>query len=251
MERVDWRKICTYQFPEGNLKEPFYIDVKASSAPLVSIIIPTIDRHKLLKKCIDSIYAFTTTPFEIIIVDNNSSDGTFKFMEEQQFRGNLHGLRLSMNVGYQRAVNMGIRNSKGKYILLFNDDAWVEKYWKDGRDWLRVMIDELEADPNIGIIGPHEGTSPALGSHVLYFWCVMMRRSFYNEIGPLDDSTFFNYGGDDDYCERVRKAGYKVKYKHGYDSDGVLRHLMNLVPKEKQAPEMEASRRKLLEKYRK
>jgi GT2 family glycosyltransferase len=251
MERVDWRKVCVYQFPEGKIKEPFYMDVKASDTPLVSIVIPTIDRCKLLKKCIDSIYAFTTTPFEIIIVDNNSSDGTFKLMEDQQFRGNLHGLRLNMNVGYQRAVNMGIENAKGKYLLLFNDDAWVEKYWKDGRDWLRVMIDDLEADPTIGIIGPHEGTSPALGSHVLYFWCVMMKRSFYDEIGHLDDSTFFNYGGDDDYCERTRKAGYKVQYKHGYDSDGVLRHLMNLVPKEKQAPEMEESRRKLLEKYRK
>ncbi|GAF74759.1 unnamed protein product, partial [marine sediment metagenome] len=242
-----WRKVCTYQFPEGRLGSPRYMDVPAHEGPLVSIIIPTPGRDKHLRRCVNSIYSHTTTPFEVIIIDNGSEDGTFKFLEQEQWRGNFHGVRLNANVGFQKATNFGMDRAKGKYLLLFNDDAWVESLMPDGRDWLRTLIDALEADPSLGLVGPHEGDSPALGGKVLYFWCVMMRRTLYEQVGPLDDVLFFNYGGDDDYCERVRRAGHGVKVVPGFE--GRLRHFMNLVPEKQKNEELEKSRAALRGKY--
>ena len=243
-----WRKICTYQFPQGKLEKPQYIDINPVQEDMVSIIIPTNGRRDLLKKCINTIFTNSRTPFEIIIIDNNSKDGTLEMLEKEEMslpRGKaISVLKMPTNLGYQKAVNIGVSKAKGKYILLYNDDAWVEGPEPDGRCWLKVMIDELNSSPKVGIVGPHAGVSPALQKEMLFFWCVMFRRNLYDEIGPLDDVTFFNYGGDDDYIERIRKNGYEMRVKHLN-----LRHLMTCVPDEVKKPELEESRIKLIQKY--
>lgn len=240
-----WRKVCTYQFPEGQLREPRHMDVHNNPKNLVSIIIPTPGRRDLLKRCIDTIYTHTKTSFELIIIDNNSSDGTKEMLEaEAKMRPNLFVYRQPVNLGYQKSINVAISKSKGNYILLFNDDAWIESEEPDGRDWLQTYIDELDADQTLGIIGPHGCDSPALGNRILFFWCVMFKKSLYDKIGPLDDVTFFNYGGDDDYCERAKQAGYKIKEKYLH-----LRHLMTCVPEAVKRPELIESETKLRTKY--
>jgi glycosyltransferase involved in cell wall biosynthesis len=244
IDNCHWRKICTYQYPSGHLKQPSYREVPPKEK-LVSIIIPTAGRKQLLKQCIDSIFSHTTTPFELIIVDNGSSDGTFEMVKaEMKVRPNIYCLRQSENLGFQKAVNIGIDKSKGKYVMLFNDDAWVEGREADGRDWLEVYIDELRADQTLGLVGPHGCDSPALGTKMLFFWCVMFRREVFNQVGPLDDITFKNYGGDDDYCERIRAAGFKIK-----DRVTKLRHLMTCVPDNIKKPELAESEAKLKAKY--
>jgi hypothetical protein len=247
MKARKWKKICIYQFPEGTLRPAKYIDVNPVQEDMVSIIIPTAGRAELLKRCINTIYTQTRTPFEIIIVDNNSTDGTDKMLEEEMNlpRGkNITLLRMPTNLGFQKAVNIGISRSKGKYVLIFNDDAWVNGPEADGRCWLKVLIDELNSEPKLGIVGPHIGVSPALKKDMLFFWCVMFRRDLYEEVGPLDDVTFFNYGGDDDYIERIRAKGYTMKVKHLN-----LRHLMTCVPDHVKKPELESSCLKLIQKY--
>jgi GT2 family glycosyltransferase/glycosyltransferase involved in cell wall biosynthesis len=244
LENRHWRKVCVYQYPEGRLEKPRYLDMVPTSS-LVSIVIPTISRRDLLKKCISSIYAHTTTPFELIIVDNGSTDGTAEYLKaEAELRPTLRSIRMIENVGYQKATNIGIAAAKGKYVLLFNDDAWVEGREPDGRDWLQVYVDALESDPKIGLVGPHGGISPALGNRILYFWCVMFRKSLFEKVGPLDDVTFFNYGGDDDYCERIRRAGYSIK-----EVLTKLRHLMNCVPENVKKKELSESVVRLKAKY--
>ena len=74
----------------------------------------------------------------------------------------------------------------------------------------------------------------------------MMRRDVWEKVGQLDDITFRNYGGDDDYCHRLIQAGFKIKERATN-----LRHLMNLVPDSVKRPELEESRVKLRAKYRK
>lgn len=244
--KKNWTKICTYQYPEGKLDQPRKAEV-ISDERLVSIIIPTAGRKQLLKNCIDSIYSHTTTPFEIIIVDNDSNDGTAQYLEaEMKIRPQIKHFRQATNLGYQKAVNIGMGKARGEFILLFNDDAWVQGRETDGRDWLQTLIDELKANPKLGLVGPHGCESPALGSRILFFWCVMFRRSLYDQIGPLDDVTFRNYGGDDDYCERCRAAGHEIKEKWVN-----LRHLMNQVPDNVKKPELEESVLKLRAKYKK
>jgi GT2 family glycosyltransferase/glycosyltransferase involved in cell wall biosynthesis len=236
MDKADWTKVCVFQHPNGRCDPPNTQEV---------IIIPTPGRRDYLKKCIDSIYSLTSTSFELIIIDNDSSDGTAEMLAEQQkTRPGIQVYRQETNLGYQKSINIAVDRSKGKYLLLFNDDAWVDQPEPNGSDWLQVLIDELESDPKIGLVGPHAGESPALKKPMLFFWCVMMRRSTWDEIGALDDVTFLNYGGDDDYCERLRMAGYEIRQKYVH-----LRHLMNLVPPEVKNPELAESRMKLLNKY--
>lgn len=244
MDRVNWTKVCVYQFPEGKLQKPRMAEV-TSNERLVSIIIPTAGRRALLKQCIDSIYAHTSTPFEIIIVDNDSKDGTMAYLEaERLIRPNIKHFRQHVNLGYQKAVNIGISKARGKYIMLFNDDAWVQGREPDGRDWLQVYVDELRADSKLGIVGAHGCDSPALSKRILFFWCVMFEKSLYDKVGPLDDVTFKNYGGDDDYCMRVINAEYSIKERATN-----LRHLMNQVPDHIKNQELAESVIKLRAKY--
>jgi GT2 family glycosyltransferase len=244
MGTSSWTKFCIFQHPEGEINPPRAGSIEADVGPVVSIIIPTPGRIMHLKRCLDSIYSLTTTPFEIIVVDNGSTDGTKELLEqEKKVRGNLRILRQPTNLGFQKGVNIGVNQARGKYVLIFNDDAWVSQPEPTG-DWLSNLIEEIEKDPKNGIVGPHKGESPALKKEILYFWCVLFRRTTWDEIGPLDDITFINYGGDDDYCERLRLAGYKLAHR-----EVRLQHLMTLVPDEEKAPALAESRLKLCKKY--
>lgn len=248
MDSIPWKKACVYQYPTGKLAKPSFMDVVPSRQKIVSIIIPTPGRRQLLKRCIDSIFTYTSTPFEIIVIDNGSSDGTKEFVEaESKKRKNIKYQRSQVNLGYQKAINLGVSLAKGEHILLFNDDAWVTGRLPDGKDWIKTFMDALEESPDIGIVGPHEGVSPALNKHMLFFWCVMLRKSTWDQIGPLDDSTFFNYGGDDDYCERIRNAGLKIVCK---DIHNKLTHLMTCVPEHVKKPELEESEKRLKAKWK-
>lgn len=93
-----------------------------------SIIIPSYNTEALLKNCLDSIYktcqgnAFS---FEVIVVDNDSHDGTVRMIRKDYRRVVL--MKNSKNVGYGKANNQGIREAKGTYILLLNSDTIVEE----------------------------------------------------------------------------------------------------------------------------
>jgi len=248
VDKTTWTKICVHQFPEGDLNPPRSAKVECAIKDIVSVIIPTAGRLPLLRRCIDSIFSHTSTPFEIIVVDNGSTDGTRDYLDKESIkRPAVRFTRNSTNLGYQKAVNMGVAMARGKHVLLFNDDAWVEGREPDGNDWLGVYRDELENDPKLGLVGPHApdgGMSPTLGTPMLFFWCVMTRRETWDAVGALDDVTFFNYGGDDDWCRRLLKKGYTIKTRITK-----LRHDMNHVPQHIKSKEIEESQAKLRAKH--
>lgn len=94
----------------------------------LSIVIPSYNTKALLKNCLDSIYKTCQGKdfsFEIIVVDNNSHDGTAQMIREDYRRVVL--MKNSKNAGYGKANNRGIREAKGKYILLLNSDTVVQE----------------------------------------------------------------------------------------------------------------------------
>jgi len=214
---------------------------------ILSIIIVNWDTKNLLKDCLQSI--FKNPPeveFEIFVVDNASSDGSVEMVQED-FPG-VYLFCNKQNVGFARANNQAIRESKGEYVLLLNSDTEVSPGALDG------MVEFLDSHPEVGAVGPQlvdlDGkveescgffpTPKAIlltklrRSKLLGSWfknsrasilvpqrtqevdwvtgaCLMTRREAFEEIGLLDEEMFM-YFEDDDWCYRIKKAGWRVYF---------------------------------------
>jgi GT2 family glycosyltransferase len=206
----------------------------------LSIIIVNWNTKDLLHQCLASIYAHSPElPFEIIVVDNASSDGSAGMVQDHFPETRL--LINKENVGFARANNQGIQISQGRYVLLLNPDTEV----RSGA--LQQLIDFLDSTPASGgagarILNP-SGTlqhscylSPTLlreWMHLLHLdgrqrrvmdeWdtstpreaevllgaCIILRREALEAVGSLDES-YFMYSEEVDLCYRLRKAGWQL-----------------------------------------
>src|SRR5262245_27262075 len=118
-----------------------------SIAP-VSIVIPTFNRLDLTRACLKAIQAHTPDDqYEIIVVDNASTDATREFLTNEQRAGRITAILNDTNAGFARACNQGAAVAQGKFVLFLNNDTEV----KPG--WLEPLVRTLEADPRIGAAG--------------------------------------------------------------------------------------------------
>jgi hypothetical protein len=104
-----------------------------SENPLVSVIILNYNAGKLLLDCVQSVYASSYQNFEVIVVDNVSTDNSHKIC-----KNNFENIKLienKENLGYCEGNNVGIRSSMGEYIAILNPDTLVEP------DWLEKFLD--------------------------------------------------------------------------------------------------------------
>lgn len=93
---------------------------------LVSIIVLNWNGKKWLAKCLDSLLSQTYENFEIILVDNASDDDSVDFLQQNYNSERLRVVQSTKNLGFAGGNNLGIEEAKGEYIMLFNNDAWVE-----------------------------------------------------------------------------------------------------------------------------
>ncbi|MEW6654898.1 MAG: glycosyltransferase family 2 protein, partial [Bacteroidota bacterium] len=175
--------------------------------------------------------------FEVIVIDNASTDSTKEWFEKEKYQfPNLTYISLDENIGFGPAVNIGFRNSKGKYLVVLNNDTLVSP------QWLSNLLEFMGEDPSIGIISPvtnyvGEGlqidedainmssrldfitdyaTKISMRKELIYepnrlvFFCVVIRRDLIDLIGYLDENYIKGNFEDDDYCMRARLAGYKL-----------------------------------------
>jgi GT2 family glycosyltransferase len=122
----------------------------------VSVIIVNYNGKKWLKKCFDSLLSQTYKNFEIIFVDNNSSDNSIDFIEKNYKDERIKIIKSDDNLGFAGGNNLGINEAKGDYILFLNNDTWVENnFIKDIFDFYKnnsydvVAPYERNYDPNI------------------------------------------------------------------------------------------------------
>lgn len=196
-----------------------------------SIVIPTYNQLELLRKCIASIAAHTETPYEIIVVDDASTDGTGAYL--QGLGGQVRYRVLDANRGFSGAVNVGMMMAKGNTIALLNNDVQVTEGWLDH------MLACLQSDESIGMVGPVtnyiggeqqiEVASDNLSdmrkfareryrSHAgqwqptdrLVGFCLLFRRRLFEEIGYFDEGFEIGNYEDDDYNVRVRLNGKQL-----------------------------------------
>jgi len=197
---------------------------------LTSIIIPSYNGAELLRTCLEAIRRHTPEPHEIIVVDNGSRDHTVSLCVEYRCRF----IRLPKNRGFPVACNAGLRLATGDLLLLLNNDVIV------ANRWLSNLQACLLSDPLVGIAGPC--TNYASGSQRvkelpyetldqylqisdtfnqpdtsrwrevsrLVGFCMLLRREVLDKVGLLDERYSPGHYEDDDFCHRVRMAGYKL-----------------------------------------
>jgi GT2 family glycosyltransferase len=189
----------------------------------------------LTRPCIESLLEHTQPgSYELILVDNASSDTTADYFK--QLASQYSFVRLCLNAknkGYAGGNNDGIRSAAGRYIVLLNNDTLV------GPGWLEPMLHRLETTHEVGLLGPVTNSAgneqcvdlaglneqnfvEVASQHTfaqggcwfetekLGFFCVVGRREVFEQVGLLDEGFGLGMFEDDDYCVRVRKAGYKL-----------------------------------------
>ncbi len=202
---------------------------------LISIIIPNWNGEKLLKECINSILEQTYKNYEIIVVDNGSTDNSVNLIKENYPEVKI--IELRKNYGFSVAVNKGIKNSKGELILLLNNDIVLKKdflekaieseikYPEAGFFAVRILIkDRPEFIDTAGDAFTIAGFSYKIGtlenrdSYKKSYWCfgacggcALYRRELFEKVG-LFDEDYFIFIEDVDLSFRAQLYGYKCRF---------------------------------------
>ena len=108
-----------------------------------TIVIPNINGKGWLKDSIESVYAQTEQNFQLIVVDNGSTDESLEQARSYCSRANFTLIENGTNTGFSHAVNQGIAMAESEYVVLFNNDAFAEP------QWLAELIRTAETDPKI------------------------------------------------------------------------------------------------------
>lgn len=111
-----------------------------------SIIILNWNGLKYLKECLNSVYKQTFGDFEVILVDNYSKDSSVSFVRHNFPKTRI--IKNKKNFGFAKGNNMGIKKSKGKYIVLLNNDTIVDK------NWLKELVKTADERKEAGMISP-------------------------------------------------------------------------------------------------
>jgi hypothetical protein len=111
--------------------------------PQVSIVIANWNGKHYLKHCLSSVFNQSYRDFEVVVVDNNSTDGSVEFIETNYPQCKL--VKADTNLGFACANNLGIQLAKGEYIATLNNDTIVDRLW------LEKLIAPMIAEPTMGM----------------------------------------------------------------------------------------------------
>ncbi|MDO9231223.1 MAG: glycosyltransferase family 2 protein [bacterium] len=202
------------------------------STPKIFIIILNYNGQEVLKKTLSSVFQVDYPNFEIVLVDNNSKDGSFE--EARRIFPKIACIKNSENLGFSAGNNIGIEYALERgadYVLLLNYDAVVKK------DFLWPLIDLMDKNKKVGIASPvilKNETSNVWFSGGKIKWLKMktehqennlkenyfhsdyitgcsmiIKKEVFRKIGLLDED-YFLYWEDADFSIRAKRAGYKL-----------------------------------------
>ncbi|MFD0710693.1 glycosyltransferase [Paenibacillus sp. GCM10027626] len=195
-----------------------------------SIIIPTYNQLEYLQECIESITKHTLEPYELIVIDNASDDGTAAYLQATR---TIRYWVNKENLGFAGAVNQGLMLARGTTLLILNNDSVVTPHW------LSNLLTCLHSNPQFGIVGPvtnyisgeqlietnysdiaemqkfseaynRSNTSRWTPTSRLTGFCMLLRREDFRRLGYFDEGFEIGNCEDDDYGLRARLLGLQL-----------------------------------------
>jgi glycosyltransferase involved in cell wall biosynthesis/GT2 family glycosyltransferase/predicted O-methyltransferase YrrM len=211
---------------------------KPDAQPEVSIVIPVFNNLSYTRQCITSLFTVKEpVNFEVIVVDNGSTDGTAEYLK--QLPPAVRIVSLGQNLGFAKGCNVGAREARGRYVCFLNNDTVVLP------GWLSAMVECIRHDPDIGVVGnlqifpgtekvqqagivcgpdkmvrsiynnelpaDHPAVQKPREFQFIAGSCMLIEKEFFWRLGGFDES-YHNSCEDVDLCMKAREAGRKVFY---------------------------------------
>ncbi len=201
----------------------------------VSIVVLTWNKKDLLERCLKSIVQNTPKPYELIVADNGSTDGTAGLVESNYKDAVL--VRLEDNRGVARGINAGLRKATGDYIFFLSNDVVLLD-----DTWVKKSIEILDNHPQAGALGyqfiDEEGKKARIGGMLTLSYnpynvyryvnaedldetrikevdlaigvAFALKKPAFEALGGFDEGYLPFYFEDGDFFLRMRKKGYKI-----------------------------------------
>ena len=200
---------------------------------MVSILLLSFNGKKYLKDCLDSVLRQTFTDFEVVFVDNGSSDDSYDFVKETYMQSFIRTFRLEKNIGFTGGNNYALRMSKGDLIVLLNNDVVVDE------NWLEELVRLISSDEKIGIVQSlvitegipekyykKNGTLNLFGHNIMEVFDIrpdgigeiiqangcslIIRKSTIEALGGLFPDEYFLYAEDTFLSLNVKFSGLQI-----------------------------------------
>ena len=191
------------------------------NSPRVSVVIASWNRRDEIRETLTELRQQTYPDFEVIVVDNNSQDGSPELIE-REFE-DVRLIRLPRNSGVE-SRNIGIANARGEIVVIVDDDAILEK------DWIEKAVNKFDREPQVAVLASRvlnyytkeicdwiygKGVNTLASNEFQAFSFVgcgaAIRKSALDKVG-LFPEEYFLYGDEGDLSIRVIDLGYQIRY---------------------------------------
>ncbi|PVX24067.1 MAG: hypothetical protein CW716_10855 [Candidatus Bathyarchaeum sp.] len=234
------------------------VSKKSESCPSVSLVVVNFNGRELLRQCLRTLLDTDYPNYEVVVVDNGSTDGTLAEMDASfGSDSRITFVRNRENVGHAEGCNIGARMTRGRYLVFLDSDIEF-----DSKDWLRELVNVMENNDAVGLAQAKIVLSEdkrcldyvcvavdALGTWAANYGskedqfkeafeilaassgCCIIRREVFEQAGGFD-ADYFIYDDDTDLSLRARLLGYQVMFVPSamvVHRSGVLRGVSGLM----------------------